>query len=127
MKMLVSDWKFYLKTGIFGLVIFGLCYGYLKYLGIPGELNKSAADTAVVLMGLSMLLSSICYFWNSFDWAIIYRKYLGLIGFAFAIAHLLLTWEVFLSLTKLSTWQEGLSSPVVNGGLAIFIFWPDPE
>jgi DMSO/TMAO reductase YedYZ heme-binding membrane subunit len=113
---------FYLKTSILSLVVFGGCYAYLRFLGIPGELNKSAADAAIILMGWSMLLSSVCYFWNSLDWAIIYRKYLGLVGFAYAIAHLVLSWQPFVNLFQAETWQRGAAWPAFAGTLAMVIF-----
>lgn len=114
--------KFYLRTGIFGLIVYALCYGYLRWLNIPGELNKSAADTAIILIGLSMLVSSISYFFNFADWMMAYRKHLGLVGFAFALSHLALSWNPFLSLFRLETWQQGKMWPVFTGFLALLFF-----
>jgi DMSO/TMAO reductase YedYZ heme-binding membrane subunit len=91
-------------------------------LGIPGELNKSVADAAIILMGFSMWLSSLCYFWDALDWAIIYRKYLGLIGFAFAIAHLVLSWQPFMALFTASTWEQDRAWPAFAGTVALVIF-----
>lgn len=114
--------KFYVKTGIFSAVVFAACYGYLKFLAIPGEINKSVADTAILLMGLSMLMSSISYFFNRLDWAVIYRKYLGLVGFSYAIAHVLLSWDAFTALLKVSTWEQGKYWPAFAGLTALVIF-----
>lgn len=50
-------------------------------------INVSTAWTAVVLIGLSMLLSAICYFWNAFDHYILFRKHLGVSGFVIATIH----------------------------------------
>ena len=83
--MLSSELKLYIRTSFFGLVVFAIIYGYISWLQIPGVLNKSVADTAVVLIGLSMILSGVSYFWKSFASKIVYRKHLGLIGFAFAV------------------------------------------
>jgi DMSO/TMAO reductase YedYZ heme-binding membrane subunit len=112
----------YLKTALLGLIVFAVCYGYLWWSNVPSELNKSMADTAVILMGSSMILSSICYFWNFFDWAIVYRKYLGLIGFAFGIAHFILSWGLFLTLFNLSTWQQNKMWPAFMGVAALVVF-----
>ena len=120
--MHIKELSLYIKTAIFGVAVFGLSYWYLHWMGIPSELNKSTADTAIILMGLSMLLTSICYYWNFLDWSIIYRKYLGLIGFAFAAAHLVLSWEPFLSLFTTNTWQQGKMWPVLTGAVALVIF-----
>lgn len=49
--------------------------------------NKALADTAMILIGLSFVLSGLCYFWNFVDTKIVYRMYLGLAGFAFALSH----------------------------------------
>lgn len=113
---------FYAKTSLFAAAVFLACFGYLKFLDIPGEVNKSVADTAIILMGLSMLISSICYYWNRFDWTIIYRKYLGLVGFAFGIAHLLLSWGAFTSLFRATTWSSGAYMPALAGVVALGIF-----
>ena len=118
----LGELPLYLKTGIFGLLVFALSYSYMRWLNIPGELNKSMADTAIILMGFSMLLSSVCYFWNFLDWVIIYRKYLGLIGFAFALVHVGLSWTPFMSLLNADTWQQGKMWPVLMGAMALGIF-----
>lgn len=112
----------YLKTGFLSAVLFAGAFYYTKWMGVPNELNKSVADTAVVLIGLSMLISSLCYFWNAWDWSIVYRKYLGLVGFAYAVAHLLLSWGPFLALTNAATWQQGRMWPALTGLLALIIF-----
>lgn len=113
---------YYIKTAVLSLAVFGACYGYLWFLAIPGELNKSVADTAIILMGWSMLLSSVCYFWNAMDWAIIYRKYLGLVGFAYALAHMALSWQPFVNLFLAETWQKGAAWPALAGTVAMVIF-----
>lgn len=117
-----GEWLLYLEAGIFGLLVFALSYTYTGWLNIPGQLNKSLADTAIILMGFSMLLSSVCYFWNFLDWAIIYRKYLGLIGFAFALAHIVLSWTPFMSLFTMNAWQQGKMWPILMGAVALGIF-----
>lgn len=122
MSLIPKDWLMYVKTAVFGLLVFGAGYGYIKWLGIPGELNKSAADTAIILIGLSMLISSVSYYFNFLDWTVAYRKHLGLIGFAFALAHLLLSWGVFLNLFKLTTWEQGRMWPALTGAVALLIF-----
>ena len=53
--------------------------------------NRVIADISMLLIGLSMMLSSVCYFWNFADKYIIYRKHLGIAGFAYAMAHSLLS------------------------------------
>lgn len=53
--------------------------------------NRAIADVGMLLIGLSMALSAICYFWDFADAFIMYRKQLGLAGFAFALAHSILS------------------------------------
>ena len=102
-----SDFQRYVKVSIVSVVIFGLFYGYLHWMAIPNLLNKAVADTSVVLISLSMLFSSICYFWNFADTKIVYRKHLGLVGFAYAVVHLLLSFSALKKLTEAASWQSG--------------------
>lgn len=117
-----SELKLYFQTSIFSAVIFGITYWYITWLGIPNALNKSVADTGIILMGWSMLLSSVCYFWNFLDKMIIYRKYLGLVGFAFGVVHLILSWGAFLRLFSFANWQNGILWAPLAGTLAFIIF-----
>lgn len=117
-----SEKKLYWRTLFFGLVLFAATYGYTSWLKIPGVLNKSAADTAIILIGLSMLLSSLCYFWNFVDTKIIYRKHLGLLGFAFGVAHIALSYSALLNLFKAETWQQSSLWAPLTGAVATVIF-----
>lgn len=118
----MTDFKYYFHVLLVGLVTLGVTFGYLKWLGIPGELNKATADTAIILVGLSMGLTSIGYFWNFFDTLIVYRKYLGLIGFAFALAHLILSWAPFTAFLTGVAWSHDEAWPLAAGVVALFIF-----
>lgn len=120
--MSAIELKLYIKSGIFGLLVFASSYYYSQWIGTPNITNKAVADTAIVLIGLSMVISSLCYFWNFFDWSIAYRKHLGLIGFAFAVAHLLLSWAPFLRLFATETWTAGAMWPALHGTIALTIF-----
>lgn len=117
-----TDFNRYINVLTLGLVIFGIFYLYLFWQGSLNILNKAIADTSVILIGLSMLLTAICYFWDFADTKIIYRKHLGLIGFAFAVVHLLLSKQAFLKLLDYASWQNGAVKPVVAGLTATIIF-----
>lgn len=83
-------WKLSLHTAWVSFALFVLTYGYLMLTEpatLPVTANKASADTAMILIGLSFALSGLCYFWNFIDTKIVYRKYLGLAGFAFGLAH----------------------------------------
>ncbi len=76
------------KTILFGYVIFLIAttYEWIYY----GQLHLSVlyhgiADTAFVLIGLSLSLGSISYFWNALSPELVYRKYFGLWGYALVI------------------------------------------
>lgn len=77
-------------TAWVSVLVFIFCYWYLSVTEaatLPVTANKAAADTAMILIGLSFALSSLCYFWDLVDTKIVYRKYLGLAGFAFGLGH----------------------------------------
>ena len=103
----------YTKVLVFGLALFGLFYFYTTKMGIPNVLNKSVADTSIVLIGLSFWISSLSYFFTIFDTLIKYRKHIGLIGFAFGVVHFILSFQAL----------KGLPNPApLTGVLAIIIF-----
>lgn len=56
------------------------------YFGI-NTFNKSLANTSVILMSMSFALSGLTYFWDFVDTKIVYRKHLGVIGFAYGFVH----------------------------------------
>jgi DMSO/TMAO reductase YedYZ heme-binding membrane subunit len=118
----ISETALYVRTLVFGLIVFGLTYAYTAKMGIPGVLNKSIADTAIILIGLSMLLSGICYFWNFFDTKIVYRKQLGLVGFGFGLVHIGLSFSALTSLLSAATWTKGIPWNWLTGVLATLIF-----
>ena len=118
----VTENLLYLRTFFFGCGVFLLCWWYTTWLDIPGAVNKSTADTASILVGLSMLLTSLCYFWDFVDTKIIYRKHLGIVGFAFATAHLVLSWDALESALDTASWQNGAPWAVLTALGATLIF-----
>lgn len=83
--------RLWVRTFIFGFIVLLLCALYLYFYRhrhfTLRTANSAFADAGFILIGLSFALSGICYFWNFFDTKIIYRKYLGLVGFFFELAH----------------------------------------
>lgn len=118
----VSEWNMYMRVAIFGILLFALSYGYATYQQIPNQLNKAVADTSIILIGLSMLMSSICYFWDFLDSKIIYRKHLGLVGFAFGVVHVGLSYSVLQKLLLPETWQQSTIWAPLTGLVALLIF-----
>lgn len=52
--------------------------------------SDATAATASVLIGISFALSGFCYYFDFFDARIIYRKYLGVVGFGYALLYIYL-------------------------------------
>lgn len=86
----VSDGKMYVKVFGFSLVLFAVFFVYM-YLDKGSltvyDLNSLFAIVATYLIGFSLALSGLCYFWNFVDSKIVYRKFLGIVGFGYAVAH----------------------------------------
>lgn len=117
-----SDLKMYIQTLFLGFVLFVASYYYIIWLKIPNPLNKAVADTSMYLIGLSMMLASLCYFWNIFDRFITYRKHLGLVGVLFGFTHIYLSLGVLQKLFVAETWQKGVPWGPFTGALAAVIF-----
>ncbi|HKY73761.1 MAG TPA: hypothetical protein VJ246_00410 [Patescibacteria group bacterium] len=117
-----SDFIMYVRVAILGAVFAVASYYYITWLKIPNPLNKALADTSIYLIGLSMVMASVCYFWNLFDRFIVYRKHLGIVGFLVGIAHIYLSYGFLKTLFLLETWQKGAVWPQLTGLLAAAIF-----
>ncbi len=82
---------------LFSILLVIVCFFYIVTFdhhptpSLLSTLNQSLANAGMILIGLSFLFSSICYFWNFFDKKIIYRKYIGLMGFWLIVLHGILT------------------------------------
>lgn len=117
-----SDLKMYIQTTFLGIFLFVASYYYITWLKIPNPLNKAVADTSILLIGFSMMLASLCYFWNVFDRFITYRKHLGLVGFLFGLAHIYLSSGALQKLFIAETWQKGVPWGPFTGAIAAVIF-----
>lgn len=117
-----SEKALYFRTLIFSLVLFGGFYAYTTWLKIPNVLNKSAADASIVLIGISMMLSGICYFWNMFDSLIRYRKHAGMMGWAFGITHMFLSLSTLQALFSAALWEKGIPWAALTGFIATVVF-----
>lgn len=84
----------YLRSFIFSFVLFIVIYfirikGLLFFIISLYYLNKALAWTAFFLVGVSMSLTSVAFFIKRWQRMIIYRKYLGVVGFWYFVAHAL--------------------------------------
>lgn len=82
------------QTTLYSIVVFLMISLYLNlyYSTFSWKIaNKAFAHTGFILIGISFMLSSLCYFWNFADRYIMYRKHLGLVGFAYVVIHTFVT------------------------------------
>jgi DMSO/TMAO reductase YedYZ heme-binding membrane subunit len=118
-----SEKKLYYHALIFSLLSFFAFYYYgYFFLGFKDPLNKAVADASIFLVGCSMVLGSMCYFWNFLDSKVIYKKHLGLIGFAFSLIHIGLSFPALKRLVQIETWQENMFWAPLTGLIAAVIF-----
>lgn len=121
----ISSWKLLFNTLIFSGFTF--LVGSLYLFARRGNYdlfiaNKVFATTSLVLIGLSFALSGLCYFWDFVDTKIIYRKFLGLVGFAFAIVHIVVTLNFLPHKFAYPDWFIVHKTSVIFAILALFIF-----
>lgn len=85
-----AERRLWYRSIFFTGIVFGVFVLYsLLYTGDVSVLmlSRAVAGTGGTLIGLSFVLSSICYFFDFADTKIGYRKYLGLIGYFFALTY----------------------------------------
>lgn len=85
-----SLYKLWWDITLYSLVIFIIISLYLFATQGKYDLrsfSRATANVGVILIGLSFMLSGLCYFWNFADHFIIYRKQLGVIGFLYTLIH----------------------------------------
>ncbi|QQS44268.1 ferric reductase-like transmembrane domain-containing protein [Candidatus Roizmanbacteria bacterium] len=93
-KLPPSDKRLYAETFIYSLIVLAVITAYYFVTRPEYDMrtfNRGIADLSFLLMGISLILSSVCYFWNFADHFIIYRKHLGLIGFGYMILHIVIS------------------------------------
>ncbi len=123
---LLVEFRMWEKTFFFslGLLILNFFYLYIQTRRFNIYLyNKAFATTSVILVGLSFALSGICYFWNFADKKIIYRKYLGIVGFFYGLLHGGVSFFLLPGPSPLSYYlsREHIL-PFLSGFLALLIF-----
>lgn len=91
--------------------------------------NRAVGDVAIILIGLSFVLSSVCYFWNFADHLIVYRKQLGVVGFIYAMIHTLViifyldpvfqNWADYLEQLNFISYSLALAALLMYGGMVM--------
>lgn len=120
-KPLNLDIALYFRTTVLTVLLSLIIFVY-NYFGSPDDplthlLSRSFADTALILIGLSLALSGICYFWNFAEHYFIYRKHLGLIGFALALSHGI-TFLLIIPRGNLSAFISGITALIIYAFMA---------
>ena len=85
-----SYWRIVGLTALFSAAVFAMILLYLSVGNRAVDIrlvNVAVAHTSVILIGLSLALSGLCYFFDFVDTKIVYRKHLGLAGFVLALTH----------------------------------------
>jgi len=116
--------RLWLNAFVFSIFIFIINSLYLFLRRGDYDLfiaNKALATSSLMLIGFSLALSGLCYFWDFVDTKIIYRKHLGLIGFFLAGAHVIVS-GFFLSNKFTAAWFESKKISMLFGGLALLVF-----
>ena len=79
-------WRNSFVFSVFVYIVLSL-YAYLNWNNYNLYIsNKTLADTAMVLIGTSFMFSGLGHFF-SFNRFFMYRKYIGIIGFFYALIH----------------------------------------
>ncbi len=90
--------QLWLRSLALGAILTASAFLYLVCLNAQAldwhTFNQAVANAGMVMIGLSFILSGVCYFWDFFDSKIIYRKHLGLVGFWLIVVHGLTTFSL---------------------------------
>ncbi|MBT6690895.1 hypothetical protein HOB10_00995 [Candidatus Parcubacteria bacterium] len=82
--------KIWTNSFVFSLIVFVLFILATALLEKPFSLltiNRAMAGTSAIMFAAAFSLSGFCYYWDFLDTKIAYRKYLGLLGFWYALAY----------------------------------------
>ena len=110
--MLRNDVLQYIYAGLFSAaMVFGLYQIEVIASNEPGlsSLNVSLAASTLFLLGTVLLLGPLSRLFSVFDWALKYRKELGIMGFFTAFVHVYL---VMFPLARNGPWGMYLSRPL---------------
>jgi len=106
----ISHWKQSVFWGVYAL-LGGIFYLYLRTFSLSlSTFNSSATFAGMVLINMSFALSGTSYFWNLGKSYLGYRKPLGVVGFGFAILHILVS--TYMYSENFSTLTYFTSNPI---------------
>lgn len=82
--------RLYGETFVLSLFLLFISGAYVLLTGSSWgikTLNRVLADLSFILLGMSLGMSSVCYFWNFADRLVIYRKHVGIVGVVYLLLH----------------------------------------
>lgn len=89
-----NDKRMWVEMIVYSIILLVVVSGYyfVQSSSFTGRtVNRIFADLSMLLIGISLILSSVCYFWDFADKYIIYRKHIGLVGVGYMILHIILS------------------------------------
>lgn len=87
-------------------------------------INKSLADTAVIVMGISFLIGPLCRIVPVLARVVRIRKYFGLVGFSFGVGHIMLSlflWNTRFPLSYYLSHIWGIIAGIMATGIFILM------
>lgn len=108
----------------FSGVVWLACVAYILLRGDGWSItsmNHAFSNAGMLLIGFSFALSGLCYFWNFMDTKIIYRRYIGLMGFYFITVHVGLSVALLRLVTDFGTYYS-VPTNVLSNGFAVLAF-----
>ncbi len=89
-----NDRRMWIEMIVYSIILLVVISGYYFVQSSPftgRTINRIFADLSMLLIGISLILSGVCYFWDFADKYIIYRKHIGLVGVCYMILHIILS------------------------------------
>lgn len=102
-----GETHYWIRTLVFSLFLFGILLYYVFLSRGKWDLfgtNQAAANTGMILISLSFLLTSLSYFFNFADRLIVFRKHLGVLGFCWILAHIVVVMFLLPMMFPMSDW-----------------------
>lgn len=116
---------YWIRSELFAIFLFGIFSYYISLTRGKWDLfgiNQAAANTGIVLISLSFLLTSLSYFFNFADRLIVFRKHLGILGFCWVMAHILTVMFMLPAMFPLSDWLGKRLVSFSYGAISTLIF-----
>lgn len=118
--------QYWVNTLLLSFVLVALVAGYQVLKGNSFnvyQLNIVFALVGMYLIGLSFAMSGLTYFWDFVDTKVVYRKYLGLVGFYYILSHALFSFLNYFFIPTAPLPNFDFDFAWIVGGLRIENTW----